>query len=210
MTIFRKSALFGLALCCAANGPGIFDADSGVSETLKQGGVEFNAASGEYRVTGAGGDIWGTADGFHFVWKKISGDMALDANAQFTGTGAMSHRKAALMIRQSLAPDSAFADAVVHGDGLTSLQFRPTAGAMSQDVRVIAKSDVSAPLHLRIERHGDQVTVTAGKPGEATTSSPATAITLQDPVYVGLAVSSHNPAVAETVVFTNVSVGGGK
>jgi TolB protein len=82
--------------------------------------------------------------------------MPFDANAQFMGTGAMSHRKAALMIRQSLAPDSAFADAVVHGDRLTSLQFRPTAGAMSQDVRVIAKSDVSAPLHLRIERHGDQ------------------------------------------------------
>jgi TolB protein len=210
MTISRIPALCALALCCAANGPGIFDADSGVSETQKQGGVEFNAASGEYRVTGAGGDIWGTADGFHFVWKKMSGDLVLDANAQFTGAGAMSHRKAALMIRQSLAPESVFADAVVHGDGLTSLQFRPATGAMSQDVRVIAKSDVSGPVHLRIERHGDQLTVLAGKPGEPTTSSPATPVTMQDPVYIGLAVSSHNPAVAETVVFTNVSVGLGK
>jgi len=161
-------------------------------------------------MTGAGGDIWGTADGFHVVWRKMSGDMTLDANAEFTGTGAMSHRKAALMIRQSLAPDSVYADAFVHGDGLTSLQFRPTADAMSQDVRVIAKSDVSGPVHLRIERHGDQITVLAGKPGEASTSSPATAITLQDPVFVGLPVSSHNPAVAETVVFSHVSVGGGK
>jgi TolB protein len=206
MTISRISALCVLALCCAADGPGIFDADSGISETQKHGGVEFNPANGEYRVTGAGGDIWGATDGFHFVWKKMSGDMAIDANAQFTGAGAMSHRKAALMIRQSLSADSAFADAVVHGDGLTSLQFRPAAGAMSQDVRVIAKSDVSAPVHLRIERHGDRVTVLAGKPGEPTTSSPATSITMHDPVYLGLAVSSHNPAVAETVVFTNVSV----
>jgi TolB protein len=210
MTISRISVLCALALCCAADGPGVFDADSGVSETQKPGGVEFNAASGEYRVTGAGSDIWGAADGFHFVWKKMSGDMTLDANAQFTGAGAMSHRKAALMIRQSLAPDSAFADAVVHGDGLTSLQFRASAGAMAQDVRVIAKSDVSGPVHLRIERHGGKVTVLAGKPGEPTTSSPATAITLQDPVYIGLAVSSHNPAVAETVVFTNVTVEAGK
>jgi TolB protein len=210
MTISRILVVCALALGCAANGPGIFDADSGVSETQRQGGVEFSAASGEYRVTGAGGDIWGASDGFHFVWKKTSGDITLDANAEFTGAGAMSHRKAALMIRQSLAPDSVFADAVVHGDGLTSLQFRPAAGAMSQDVRVIAKSDVSGPVHLRIERHGDKVTVLAGKPGEPTASSPATAITLQDPVYVGLAVSSHNPAVAETVVFTNVTVGAGK
>ncbi len=39
------------------------------------------------------------------------------------------HRKAALMIRQSLEPDAAYADVALHGDGLTSLQFRPTAGA---------------------------------------------------------------------------------
>ena len=121
MTISQVSALCVLALFCAAHGPGIFEGDNGVSEIQKQGGVEFNAANGEYRVTGAGGDIWGTADGFHFVWKKMSGDMVLDANAQFTGTGAMSHR-------------------------LTSLQFRPTAGAISQDGRVIPKSDVSGPV----------------------------------------------------------------
>jgi len=131
------------------------------------------------------GDICATADGFHFVREKMYGDMVLHANAQFTGTGAMSHR-------------------------LTSLQFRPTAGAMSQDVRVTPKSDVSGPVHPRIERYGDRVTVLAGKPGETATSSPATLTAPQDPQYVGLAVSSHNPAVAETAVFTNVSVRGGK
>ena len=38
------------------------------------------------------------------------------------------------MIRQSLDPDSAYADAALHGDGLTSLQFRPTAGGETLEV----------------------------------------------------------------------------
>jgi TolB protein len=204
--IFSGGIVLAAAILCCAAGPGIFESDSGVSETDKKGGVEFRATTGEYRVSGAGGDIWGKTDGFHYVWKKISGDMAVTADAQFVGAGAMSHRKAALMIRQSLDPDSAYADAVVHGDGLTSLQFRPATGEMSKDVRVIAKSDLSAPVRLRIERRGDMVTVLAGKPGDTLTSSVPSPIVFQGPVYVGLAVSSHNPAVAETVVFTNVTI----
>ena len=59
---------------------------------------------GEYRVTGGGANIWGTVDAFQFAWKKMSGDVALTADVHFIGTGAVAHRKAALMIRQSLDP----------------------------------------------------------------------------------------------------------
>ena len=204
--LFRTLAALALACICTASGPGIFEADSGVSETAKKGAVELNAATGEYRVSGAGGDIWGKTDGFHYVWKKVPGDVTITADVQFVGTGAMAHRKAALMIRQSLDPDAAYADAVVHGDGLTSLQFRPATGAMSQDVRVVAKSDLSAPVRLRLERRGDRFTVSTAKPGEGFIVGMPTAIPLSGPVYVGLAVSSHNPAVAETAIFSNVSV----
>jgi catechol 2,3-dioxygenase-like lactoylglutathione lyase family enzyme len=176
------------------------------SDAPKKGSVAFSPATGEYRVTGGGGDIWGTSDGFYYVWKKMEGDMAITADVRFDGTGAMSHRKMALMIRQSLDPDSAYADAVVHGDGLTSLQFRPAAGAASQNVVVIAKSDLSGPVHIRIERHGDQFIVQAGKPGEQPTSSAPGTIPMHGPVYVGLAVSSHNPDVLETAVFSGVAI----
>ncbi|MDQ1471756.1 MAG: TolB protein [Bryobacterales bacterium] len=204
--LVRTVAICGFSALCSAASLGTFDSDSGVSEAQKPGNVEFNAATGEYRVTGGGGDIWGKSDGFHYVWKKVSGDVSITADAQFVGTGAMAHRKAALMIRQSLDPDSAYADAVVHGDGLTSLQFRPAAGEMSQDVKVVAKSDLSAPVRLRIDRHGDSFTVSAGKPDEPSTSGTLTTIVLHDPVYVGLAVSSHNPDVLETAVFSKVAV----
>jgi hypothetical protein len=106
------------------------------------------------------------------------------------------------MIRQSLDPDSAYADVALHGVGLTSLQYRPAAGADTQEIQ----SKVNAPEEIRIERHGNQFTIGAGpKGGELMASGPVT-VNLQDPVYIGLAVCSHNADVLETAVFANVKL----
>lgn len=206
---WRCCVVLGAAIGCAAAGSGavgVFELGSDVSNSAKKGSVEFDAYTSEYRVTGGGGDIWGTSDGFYYVWKKIEGDVSISADVHFMGEGQMAHRKAAIMIRQSLAPDSPYADAVVHGDGLTALQFRPTAGSMSQNVAIIAKADLTSPVHLRLERHGDQFSVSAGKTGETPTSSAPATVAMQGPVYVGLAVSSHNPEVLETARFANVAL----
>jgi TolB protein len=192
-------------LCCmtmAAAGIGIFDADGSVGATPKKGSVEYNSAAGEYRITGGGANIWAAVDAFHFVWKQISGDVTLTADVQFSGAGAVAHRKAVLMVRQTLEPDSAYADAALHGDGLTSLQFRPTAGAITQEIR----SPVTAPLRIRIERRGEQFTMYAGKPGEELKSTGTAIVALKDPVYVGLGVCSHNADNLETAVFSNVKI----
>jgi hypothetical protein len=92
----------------------------------KKGAVEFDGNS-EFKVIGGGANIWGATDAFQYVWKKVSGDMALTADVHCIGAGAVAHRKAALMIRQSLDPGAAYADVALHGDGLTSLQSRATA-----------------------------------------------------------------------------------
>jgi TolB protein len=194
------SVLFCTAL--AAAGVGIFDSDGAVGETPKKGSVEYNAAAGEYRVTGGGANIWAAVDAFHFVWKRISGDVSLTADVQFSGAGAVAHRKAVLMVRQTLEPDSAYADVALHGDGLTSLQFRPTTGAITQEIR----SPVTAPLRIRIERRGEQFTMYAGKPGEELKSTGTAIVALKDPVYVGLGVCSHNADNLETAVFSNVKI----
>ena len=199
-------AICGLAAVCFAQGLGQFESASDVGVTPQKGKAAFDAASGEYRVTGGGANIWGTADAFQFAWKKMSGDVALTADIHFIGTGAVAHRKATLMIRQSLDPDSAYADVALHGDGLTSLQFRPSAAAITQEVRQDAKSDLSAPVRIRIERRGDRFTMLAGKPGEPLTSTGPATMTLHDPVYAGLAVCSHDASVLETAAFSNVTV----
>jgi TolB protein len=206
MGTLRTLAFGCLAAVCFADGLGPFAMSGDVGLTPQKGKVEFDAASGEYRVTGGGANIWAAADAFQFVWKKMSGDVALTADVHFIGTGAVGHRKATLMIRQSLDADSAYADVALHGDGLTSLQFRPTAAAITQEVRQEAKSDLSAPVRIRIERRGDRFTMLAGKAGESLTSTGPATMTLHDPVYVGLAVCSHDANVLETAAFSNVTV----
>ena len=199
-------AICGLAAVCFAQGLGQFESASDVGVTPQKGKAAFDAASGEYRVTGGGANIWGTADAFQFAWKKMSGDVALTADVHFIGAGTVAHRKAALMIRQSLDADSAYADVALHGDGLTSLQYRPAAAGVTLETKQEAKSDLTALVRIRIERRGNSFTMLAGKPGGPMTTTGPVTTALQDPVYVGLAVGSHDANILETAVFSNVSV----
>src|SRR6267154_3449016 len=123
---------------------GIFESHADIGVTPNQGSATYDTAASEYRVTGGGANMWAGVDAFHFVWKKVDGDFDLSAVVTFVGTGAEDHRKAALVVRQSLDPKSTYADVALHGDGLTSLQFRPVPGAETSEVR----SPVKAPAHL--------------------------------------------------------------
>jgi TolB protein len=196
--------LVPIAALLAAESLGPFEAHGDIGDTPQKGTAEFSG--GEVRVTGGGANIWGAADAFHYVWKQVTGDVVIMADVRFEGEGAVAHRKAVLMIRQSLDPGSAYADAALHGDGLTSLQFRPSPGGATQEVRQSAKSDLSAPVRLRIERRGDTFTMQAGKPGEPLMSTGPATVALKDPVYIGLAVCSHDANVLETAIFSNVTV----
>jgi Tol biopolymer transport system component len=194
-------ALFALAGAALAQ-IGVFENEGDVGANPKTGSAVYDSASGEYRVTGGGENMWGDVDAFHFLWRRISGDATITADLRFIGEGAVGHRKAVLIFRQSLEPDAPYADVALHGDGLTSLQYRTTAGSETQEFR----STVNAPVHLRIDRRGNQFTITVSKEGgEAVTSGPAT-VTLSDPVYAGIGTCSHNAQVLETAVFSNVRV----
>ena len=97
--------------------------------------------------------MWLVADAFQFVWKKISGDVTLTADISFLTTTGNEHKKAALMLRQSLDADSVYADVALHASGLTSLQFRDEKGAITREIQ----SNISAPKRLRIAKRGDYV-----------------------------------------------------
>src|SRR5882757_4945537 len=178
---------------------GIFESHADIGVTPKPGSATYDTATSEYRVTGGGANMWAGVDAFHFVWKKVDGDFDLSALVTLVGAGSQEHRKAALVVRQSLDPKSAYADVALHGDGLTALQFRPVPGAETSEVR----SPANAPAHLSLARHGAQLTMSVGKTDDATPSGPVT-IEFKGPVYVGLGVCSHDANVLETAVFSKV------
>jgi Tol biopolymer transport system component len=145
--------------------------------------------------------MWDGRDEFHFVWRRLKGNFILTTHAAFIGKGVEPHRKMGLMVRTSLDADSPHAVAVVHGDGLTSLQSRHAKGAATEEI----KSNVTGAEVLQIERKGNTYRMSAARFGDVLTSE-AVSLDLGDEVYVGLFVCSHNKDVTETAVFSNVRI----
>jgi len=203
------SALMGIVITDAhgalaqqsASGIGQFESHSDVGDTPRPGSAAYDPASGEYRITGGGANLWGPTDAFQFVWKRATGNFRLTADVRFLGAGKMEHRKALLMVRQSMDAHSPYADIALHGDGMTSLQFRPISGAETSEVR----SSVKAPARIKIERHGAQFLMYVAKAGEDLVGATPVTLNLDDQVYVGLGVCSHDAQTLETAVFSNVS-----
>jgi len=211
------AAFLVLLLCASAalpagNSPegtaalGLFTAHQDIGTCSRPGGVAYNAAEQSYTVAGGGVNMWFTNDAFHFVWRQVSGDVILAARVAFVGSGGNAHRKACLLVRQSLAPDSAYADAALHGDGLTSLQYRETAGARTYEIQ----ANVSAPPYLRIEKLGDYVSLSLSSDGKAWRPAGGSfRLKLADPFYVGLGVCAHDDAALEKAVFSDVQLTAG-
>ena len=182
---------------------GQFQGQGDYGAVVHAGSVHYDAAKNNYTVSGSGNDIWAGSDDFHFVWNKMSGDMALTADIDLVGETGNAHRKAVLMMRQSLAPDSMYADVARHGDGLTSLQYRDAAGGATHEIETYAR----APHRVRIEKRGDYAYVSIpDDSGNLVPSGAAVRISLAGDFYVGLGVSSHDRQVLQTAIFSNVRV----
>jgi len=180
---------------------GIFTDHQDVGTVLHPGSAHYDAATKAYTLSGSGENMWFGIDDFHFVWKRVSGDVALSANIAFVGTGGNPHRKAVLMIRQSLDGPSPAVDVAVHGSGLTSLQFRDATGVNTHEV----ESNVSAPKAVRIEKRGDYFyAFVSGKDGKLQPAGASTKLTLTGDFYIGIGVCAHDKDVVEKAVFSNV------
>lgn len=181
---------------------GIFEGQTDVGNVVKKGGAIYNAREQQYTIEGSGTNMWFGHDEFHFVWKKMKGDFILRTNGAFIGKGVEAHRKWGWMVRSSLDSDAAHINAAVHGDGLTSLQYRRTAGAATEEKR----SSLNGADIVQLERKGNTYIMSVAKSGETFVSEELEGLDLGDEVYVGLFVCSHNPDVSETAVFNNVRI----
>jgi len=194
-----------LSAAGAAGPVGIFTdcADVGAPSSPGPGSAVFDARKQTYSISGGGANMWGAADAFHYVWKRVSGDVGLTASIEFVGASPQPHRKACLVFRQSLDPDSVYVDAAIHGDGLTSIQWRQTRGGPTREVQ----SHTAGPKRLRIEKRGNYCTLWIAGAGEelrAAAASPR--IVLEGEFLAGLAVCAHDANRIETALFSDVEL----
>ena len=180
---------------------GVFEGKDDVGNPARVGNAVYDAEKQEYLVEGAGTNMWANRDEFQFVWRRLKGNFILTSRAAFVGKGVEQHRKIGWIVRSSMDPDSAQASVVLHGDGLTSLQFRKVKGGTTEEV----KSGTTGPDVLQLERKGNTYRMSVAKAGDAL-SSEEVSLELGDEVYVGLFICSHNKDVTEKARFTNVRI----
>ncbi|MHB1177402.1 MAG: TolB family protein, partial [Daejeonella sp.] len=202
----RSTAIIIFISLCGSNSfsqeNGIFEGKGDIGDNVKPGSTTYIPQTQQYVISGAGANVWADNDEFHYLWKRMKGDFILYTRAAFVGTGVDQHRKAGWMVRTSLGGNSAHINAVVHGDGLTALQFRKMKGANTEEKR----SKVTHADVIQLERKGGKYTMRVAKFGEPFLIEDVSDIDLGDEVYVGLFVGSHNKDVLETAVFRDVRI----
>jgi Tol biopolymer transport system component len=189
----------------AGSGLGIFENQSDVGSVVPPGVATFDAATGVYTIRSAGANLWVNVDGFHFVWKKVSGDVSLTADVKLADASltASPHRKALLMFRQTLDPDAMYADAAIHGSGETALQYRRNKGDTTQDIAF----NIGAPQRLRLEKRGDTITLFISMHGEPLHQVGASIkLHFDGEFYAGLGVCAHNKDAMEQATFAHVEL----
>ncbi len=80
----------GLWASMVQAGPGAlgsFEGHGDVGAPALTGSATWNAASQEYRLSGAGVNMWGPRDELQLVWKRLKGDFILRAHVEFLGEG---------------------------------------------------------------------------------------------------------------------------
>lgn len=180
---------------------GIFDNHEDVGNPKIKGAVVYNKDEQTYLFSGAGKNMWAKEDQFHFAWKKIKGDFIIRATIRFIGIGKNEHRKIGIMARETLATGSRYADACVHGDILSSLQYRLAENDTTGQVIVSSFH----PTEIELQRSGNTFTFSAAVFGE-TYKSVSKELSLTDELYAGLFICSHEEDVMEEAIFSNVQV----
>ena len=179
---------------------GIFDFVTDIGSPELKGTFNYEAETGKYTLTGAGENIWSDSDEFFFLSGEVDGDFILRARASFKGDGVNPHRKMGIMLRDSLGEESAHVSAVVHGDGLTSLQYRIKTGSNTKE----AKSKTVRADIIQLERQGDKYFFSCAVEGQPFNTIEVSGPEIKRKAHAGIFVCSHEADVLETAVFDNV------
>jgi hypothetical protein len=190
-----------------ATNTGIFENHKDIGNPKNNGSVSYNGHDQSYQLTGAGYNIWFNRDEFHYAYNKIKGDFILTANMRLTGYGNDPHRKIGWMVRASDKEDAAQMSAVVHGDGLTGMQWRRMRGAYMRDPEDEIYGLKRHTEIIQLERSGKVFIMRVANRGEPLQEVGRTsAIEMPDEALAGLFICSHNPDVKEEGLAWNVRI----
>jgi hypothetical protein len=199
----RRAAAFSALLACSLM-PGLPEPweHGDVGAVATRGDASF--ADGAFTVAGSL-DIWGKADGFHFVHRPLAGDGQVVARV-LSVQDTSNHAKAGVMIRESLDPGARHATLVVTpGEGTQFLR-RKEAGGVTTNTNPM-RNGGKFPYWVKLVRKGDEFTAFESLDGRDWALVGAETIPLGRPAVAGAVASSHQKDVLNTSRLDHVSVG---
>jgi hypothetical protein len=177
------------------------------------GTIRYDGSADMYTITGAGADISNTADDFHFAWKKLRGEGSITARIDSI-ENVHQWTKAGVMVRNTLEPDCPNAMMLVTPSGRLSFQYRSTGSGDTSALRTLADS-IQLPHWVRLTRTGNHLAAKHSYDGVAwqamrnSSGRPVTTeIPMDETVYIGLAVTSHDIARTAEACISNVTTTG--
>jgi regulation of enolase protein 1 (concanavalin A-like superfamily) len=157
-------------------------------------------ANGVFTVKGAGSQIWGSADSFHFTYQSLSGDGTIVARVVSISPSSATP---GIMIRDSLNLNAMSAFGAYFASN-AYLNYRTTTGGSTSQSSAAAGP---LPYWLKLSRSGSTVSAFTSADGAnwMPIGNPQT-INMGQTVYIGLALCSNNPSTLATATYDNVSV----
>jgi outer membrane protein assembly factor BamB len=160
-------------------------------------------SNGTWTVSGSGGDIWGTADQFRYVWQSLSGGGTVTAHIT-AQTNTDNWAKAGVMFRTSTDPGSpTYAIFVTPGNGITVQRRTAQGGSMQK----LANPAGTVPAWLQAVFNGTSFSAYISADGTTWSLIPGSSTTMSigTTLLAGLAVTSHNNCCLSTATMETVS-----
>jgi fibronectin type 3 domain-containing protein len=158
-------------------------------------------SNGVFTVTGAGADIWGTADAFRYVYATVTGNCTMIARVA-TQQNIDPWSKAGIMIRETLNSNAINAYIAVTPSNGVTWQTRSTTGGSTVNA---ATANLTAPYWVKLVRSGSTFTGYRSPDGVTWTQQASASLTMASTAYIGLAVTSHNSSDLCTATLDNVT-----
>jgi regulation of enolase protein 1 (concanavalin A-like superfamily) len=171
------------------------------------GDASYDGATGTFTIAGAGADIWGTADEFHYVWRPIAVGTRVDFTARVDAVENVNPwTKVGLMIRSHHGPGAAHASIFVTPTTVKGIAFQRRRSEGAATVHTSGPK-VTAPVWLRLSLHPDNLVRAYVRYGDLPwTLVGKDRITLSFFASVaGLVVSSHVDRQVATATFDGVT-----
>lgn len=165
-------------------------------------GSASQTAAGAFSVSGAGADIWGSSDAFEYVSQPIAGDTQMVARVTSL-EDTSPYAKAGVMLRSSTSAIAADVILDAKPDGSIEFMARPADGGATA---YLGGAAATFPAWLKLVRRGSATTGYVSADGTTWTAVGVATTSIGSAARVGLAVTSHDAAVAARAAFDNVAV----